>query len=59
MIECQIEVFLNIFTMDDDKIKIYFNTSNIPTEVDVSFVDEIGETKGIQGCSTMTKTAPP
>ena len=31
----------------------------MPTEVEASFVDEIGKTTGIQGCSTMTKTAPP
>lgn len=54
-----IHVFVHEIYLYDDKIKIFFNTSNIPTEVDVSFVDEIGETKGIQGCSTMTKTAPP
>ncbi|MBQ7975506.1 MAG: recombinase family protein [Clostridia bacterium] len=54
-----IHVFVHEIYLYDDKIKIFFNTSNIPTEVEASFVDEIGETKGTQGCSTMTKTAPP
>lgn len=54
-----IHVFVHEIYLYDDKIKFFFNTSNIPTEVEASFVDEIGETTGTQGCSTMTKTAPP
>jgi len=54
-----IHVFVHEIYLYDDKIKIFFNTSSIPTEFDVSLVDELGETEGVQGCSTMTKTAPP
>ena len=54
-----VNVFVNEIYLYDDKLKIFFNTSNIPAEVTVDLVDEIGETEGVQGCSTMTKMAPP
>ena len=54
-----VNVFVNEIYLYDDKLKIFFNTSNIPAEITVDLVDEIGEIEGVQGCSTMTKTAPP
>ena len=43
----------------DDTLKIFFNARNIPAEITVDLVDELGETDGVVGCSTLSKTAPP